>query len=361
MNNRVADGNGPVKFDAQSDSKQYDNDDLAMVRAGPLVNLPFLLRSFDADPAPVFASVGIRLSEFEDPDHKYPYLQASRLLAACVDATGCQHLGLLLGEMAEPSHLGLPGFLVHAAPTVEQALRTLVETLDLHDEGGTAKFDKGDDYSTLNYAVELQGAEALEAINDLSTVMLCKIMGLLCGANWSPNYVRLQRREPADRTPYRRIFRGPVYFNSTVNEVGFNSLCLADRPPTADALLFRHLMQEAEILHDLHRGELMHVLPTVLQRGLLSERFSAPEIADVFGFHERTLHRRLRAAGTSFRQELDQARRKLSEQLLQSTSLAVGDIATALGYADASGFIRAFERWCGSSPAVWRKENFLRE
>ena len=53
--------------------------------------------------------------------------------------------------------------------------------------------------------------------------------------------------------------------------------------------------------------------------------------------------------------------RKLGEQLLANTSLAVGDIATALGYADASGFIRAFERWCGSSPAVWRKENFMRQ
>lgn len=332
-----------------------------MVRVGPLVNLPFLLRSFDVDPAPVFASLGIKLSEFEDPDHKYPYLQASRLLAACVEATGCEYLGLLLGEMAEPSHLGIPGFLVHAAPTVEQALSSLVETLDIHDEGGTAKFDKGDDYSTLNYVIELRGAEAVEAINDLASVMLCKIMRLLCGSNWSPNYVHLQRREPADRAPYRRVFRGPVYFNSTVNEVGFSSLCLADRPPTADALLFRHLMQEADLLHDLHRGELMHALPTVLQRGLLSGRFSAPEIADVFGFHERTLHRRLRAAGTSFRQELDLARRKLSEQLLESTSLAVCDIAIALGYADASGFIRAFERWCGNSPAAWRRENLLNQ
>ena len=350
-----------MEHESQVHSKQHDNESLALVRVGPMVNLPFLLRSFNVEPAPVFASQGISLSEYEDPDHKISYLKASRLLAACTKATGCPHFGLLIGDMAEPSHLGLPGFLVHAAPTVEQALKTLVETLDLHDEGGSASFDKGEEYSTLSYVVELRGAAALETINDLASVILCKIMRLLCGPNWSPNSVRLQRHEPLDRAPFRRIFRGPVYFNSTVNEVSFNSMCLAERPPTADALLFRHLMQEAELLHDLHRGELMHALPTVLQRGLLSGRFSAPEIADVFGFHERTLHRRLRAAGTTFRQELDEARRNLSEQLLANTSLAVGDIATALGYADASGFIRAFERWCGSSPAAWRKENFLRQ
>ena len=243
-----------------------------MVRVGPMVNLPFLLRSFGVDPAPVFASCGFRLSELEDPDHKYPYVQASRLLAACLEETKHPELGLLIGEMAEPSHLGIPGFLVHAAPTVEQALGTLVETLDLHDEGGSAAFEKGDEYSTLSYVVELQGAEALEVINDLASVMLCKIMWLLCGSNWSPNYVRLQRHEPSDRGPYRRIFRCPVYFNSTVNEVSFNSLYLAERPPSADALLFRHLMREAEMLHDLHRGELMHALPSILKRGLLAGR-----------------------------------------------------------------------------------------
>ncbi len=47
----------------------------------------------------------------------------------------------------------------------------------------------------------------------------------------------------------------------------------------------------------------------------------------------------------------------LFKQLLESTSLPVCDIADALGYADSSGFIRAFQRWSGSSPAVWRKRN----
>jgi len=49
----------------------------------------------------------------------------------------------------------------------------------------------------------------------------------------------------------------------------------------------------------------------------------------------------------------------VSEQLLGSTSLPVCDIANALGYADSSGFIRAFQRWSGTSPSSWRKHNNL--
>jgi AraC-like DNA-binding protein len=34
-----------------------------------------------------------------------------------------------------------------------------------------------------------------------------------------------------------------------------------------------------------------------------------------------------------------------------STGLPIANIAQSLGYADSSGFIRAFRRWTGSSPA----------
>lgn len=101
------------------------------------------------------------------------------------------------------------------------------------------------------------------------------------------------------------------------------------------------------------------MLPVVLQRGVLQDQCSASDIADVFGMHERTFHRRLKAAGTSYRRELDSAREALSIQLLETSGLPVYDIATSLGYADSSGFIRAFHRWTGRSPTAWRKQRLL--
>ena len=328
-----------------------------VVRVGPLVNLAALVRDLGCEPEPIFGAAGVSLESYRDPDHKMSFLVSDRLLALCTEATACDHIGLLLGQMAEPSHLGLPGFLAHVAPNVEEALVALVDTLDLHDEGGTVRLHLGAEFSSLSYSVHLDGVTALAQINDLCAVMMCKIMSLLCGPEWKPLSVRLGRNEPEDRTPYRRFFRSSVFFDSTECEVAFGNHCLKKEPPSADRLLFQHLEQEAKGLHDLQHGQLADVLPAVLRRGLLAGKFSVSDIADALGLHERTLHRRLKAANTNFRHELDTVRRTLSEQLLAHTGMAISDVATMLGYADASGFIRAFERWSGISPNAWRKQN----
>jgi len=328
-------------------------------RVGPLVNLASLLQSLGADPLAVFGKSGFHPDEFTDPDHRMPFIRSSQLLADCVEATACEHLGLLLGQLATPSHMGIVGFLLRAAPTVKTALQAVVENIDLHDEGGTATLEIEAEYSTFGYAIQLPRVVAAEAIYDLAATMLYKIMRTLCGEDWTAATLSLQRREPLDPSVYRRFFQTTLFFNSTECAIRFPSHFLKKKPPAADELLYRYLEQEASELHALQHHELIDELPSALTRGLMTEKFAARHIASAFGMHERTLHRRLRAAGTSFRQELDRARHSVSEQLLGSTSLPVCDIANALGYADSSGFIRAFQRWSGTSPSSWRKHNNL--
>ena len=125
-------------------------------------------------------------------------------------------------------------------------------------------------------------------------------------------------------------------------------------PQGHDDLLHQHLAEEANALHENQNHNLMDALPACLYKALMAGQFSSEEVAARLGMHERTLHRRLKEAGTSFRYQLDKARFALGRQLLGSTSLPVCDIAATLGYSDSSGFIRAFQRWCGTSPAAWR-------
>lgn len=70
--------------------------------------------------------------------------------------------------------------------------------------------------------------------------------------------------------------------------------------------------------------------------------------------HGRTLHRRLAASGTNFRALVDECRYEIARQMLDDTDCDVSHVAYMLDYADTSAFARAFRRWSGTTPSLWR-------
>ena len=324
------------------------------VRIGPLVSIPAILRSLGCEPEPIITRSGFKLEQFADPDVRIPYITASKLLARCVAATGCEHFGLLIGNRADPSHLGIAGYLVRCAPDVGAALRCLVKYLDLHDQGGVPTLTALGDRTMLGYAIHLPGVAATDQIYDLSLANACNIMRALCGTDWNPTEVFMMRRPPRDLTHYKRHFHAPLRFNADENVIVFPSRWLSHQLPTADPLLQHHLEMEADELHARLEDDLTGTLRCLLRQCLMSRQCTAANIASQLGMHERTLSRRLQAEGTSFRHEHEQVRYTVSQQLLSGTTATLAEIATSLGYADASAFSRAFKQWSDITPAQWR-------
>jgi AraC-like DNA-binding protein len=70
----------------------------------------------------------------------------------------------------------------------------------------------------------------------------------------------------------------------------------------------------------------------------------------------RTLNRALAAEGTSYRAILDQLRHELACRYLADSRLSIGEIGFLLGFSEISAFYRAFKRWTGQTPAVFRAQ-----
>jgi len=92
----------------------------------------------------------------------------------------------------------------------------------------------------------------------------------------------------------------------------------------------------------------------LLRTMVISPECSVSVAADRIGVHHRTLNRKLAAAGTTFHQEREEARREVACQLLENTRMAATEISEILDYADPATFSRAFQRWTGSTPIRWR-------
>jgi AraC-like DNA-binding protein len=334
------------------ESRHKSNDGL--LRVGPLMAIPALLREFGHEPKDILATAGLKLSQFSDPDVEISYLALGKLLAQCVTTTGCEHFGLLVGERAVPSSLGVAGFMLQNAPDVASALRDFVQHIDLYDHGGTAVLQIQSQVARISYAVFIPEIEAAEQIYDAALGIGCNVMRSLCGDSWNPSEVLLPRTVPADIKPFRRFFRAPLRFNAEQAAMAFPASLLKQKVRGADDFLHLHLEREAARLHETRETNIVDELRVLLRKSILAGRCTVDDIAGRLCLHERTLNRRLHEQGTSFRREYENIRFELAQQLLVGTSMPIMKISTALNYCDASAFNHAFKRWTGETPARWR-------
>jgi AraC-like DNA-binding protein len=326
------------------------------VRIAPLVPLPAVLHELGYDPATVLGAAGFDLAHFSDPDLPVPYRAVGGLLAHCVRATGCTHLGLLLGMRGGPHTVGVAGHLMTHAPDVGLALVDLVRYLDLHDRGGTVSLDTEGEVCALRYAIIEPEIEASDQIHDLAMALACKMMRELCGSAWTPAAVELPRQRPADAEAWRRYFRAPVVFDSGGAALHFARRWLAAPVPGAEPTLHGFLQRHADSVHGEGAAGVVFEVRRVVRRCIAEGGGHAAQVAPLLGVHPRTLDRRLAVAGTTFRQVREEVLQTMAVQLLGTTTMPVAAVAAALGYADATAFIRAFRRWTGGTPAQWRRQ-----
>ena len=69
----------------------------------------------------------------------------------------------------------------------------------------------------------------------------------------------------------------------------------------------------------------------------------------------RTLQRRLSDMDTTFSAVIDTAQMRWAVQLLERDDYSLAEIAHQLGYTDQANFTRAFRRWTGLPPGVYRR------
>jgi AraC-like DNA-binding protein len=326
----------------------------ATLQIGAIWAIPEILRDLGADPADVCAEAGIDIALFDDPNNLISFRAASRLFRVGTERTGCSHFGLLQGQKYGLKFLGFVGLLVKYSPDVGSALRSLVRYLHLHIRGAVTKLEVVGKTAMFSYEIYQADAEATDQIKDAAVATMYNIMRDLCGPHWDLVEVRLSHRKPADVAPFRRFFQAPLLFDADENALVFFADTLRRPLPEVDPALRRLLTAQIEALEQRYSDQFPEQVRSVLHTALLTDHARADQVASIFSMHSRTLHRRLTAAGTSFRELLEESRYAIARQMLADTNADVSRVANVLNYADSSAFTRAFRRWSGTTPAQWR-------
>jgi AraC-like DNA-binding protein len=155
---------------------------------------------------------------------------------------------------------------------------------------------------------------------------------------------------------YRRHFGCEVRFGQNEDGVLFGHADMAAPVIDPDAKAFEQIAQFIDSAFPRHRPPLHAEVRGVIMRFLGSEHCGNDEVAAELNLHPRTLHRRLRAEGTSFQKIKDEVRRDVMLYYLRQTRLDFTRISERLGFSEQSVLTRSCHRWFAASPTKVRLE-----
>ncbi|WP_407943185.1 AraC family transcriptional regulator, partial [Methylobacterium oxalidis] len=286
-----------------------------------------------------------------------PFTAAGRLIALSAERTRCPHLGLLVGQQTSLASLGLLGGLLRNCASVGEALRALEAHACVRDRGAVVGLGVHDDIAVLSYAPHEPEAEGATLHLERALATLTTLLRGLCGPDWAPLEVLLPRSAPHDTAPYTGFFRGPVRFDQEAAALVLPAALLQQPIAGADPALRQRVEDRIRRLEADQTSTLTDKLREYLQTAVTRQRCKAERVARLKLVNRRTLSRRLRAEGTSFKQLANEAQFRVAKQLLADTSMNLGQISAALDFSEPAAFTHAFRRWSGTTPSAWRQAN----
>jgi AraC-like DNA-binding protein len=312
------------------------------------------------EPANFLAQVGIDAAETARGGFQASYRQTAELLELTAAELGCPDLGMkLASRQCSVPTFGPLGEAVRHARSFGEALQVITQHSYAHSLAAGIRVQQANSGRgvTLCHDILVEGLSTKQQLVEfvLLTHQLWAIR--LTGGLVRGRRIHIRHHPVSPLRTYRRYFGCEVRFGASVNGLVYYDRDL-DRPTVAadqqalqSALtkIVAQFPQHEPPLSVLTRGAILHVLGTSL--------CTTETIARALNLHPRTLHRRLREEGASFRKILDEVRRDSLDYYLRHTSLELSDISERLGFSEQSVLTRFCRRWFAQTPSHVRSRS----
>lgn len=202
-------------------------------------------------------------------------------------------------------------------------------------------------------------ADARRFADETLLVMLHGLTCWLAGARVPVSRLEMAHARPAHAEEYRRMFSPDLRFEAPRTVLAFDARVLAQRVAVDAAALKAFLRDAPQSVFLKQVADAHAAFGERLRRRLRRAGTHWPTLEAVAGelrISPATLRRRLAAEGSGWRQLKDELRHERAQALLAEGRLSVAEIASRLGYEEASAFHRAFRQKAGVTPAAWRRE-----
>jgi AraC-like DNA-binding protein len=306
------------------------------------------------DPDDLCTRCGFHISDLADRDRQIPYAWLLALARAVEPRVSEAKLELEVARYAVVEQFGYLGLTVKHAATPLEALQTLVRHARLFDSQLLLQ----------HVALECDG-DAVQVVFPigrsharcwLETVLAggVAILRAIGGEAVRPREVRLPLGATRLDPRVAEYLGALVTFDGTDCRVVFDRSELERPSVHADEAAAKFFGAQVEKLVDqLDQPFVVLVSRAIavqLTRGDLSQRRIGRHLA----LSPRSLQRKLHQHGLKYTTLVEDTRKAVAARLLMDPARSISDVASELGYRDASSFTRVFKRWTGLNPRCYR-------
>ena len=315
------------------------------------------LEARGVDPEPILRAAELSRAALAQSEARLPFLAIRALWESAADAAGDPSFGVHVAEALPIGALDVLDYVISAEATAGASLSRLMRYVRLVHGLADLRLVVEPPHATISGGVPGHPAPQFD---EFALTLLLVRSRQATGVAWKPERMAFQHERTHDEGELARVFGCPLEFGAREVELRFAASVL-DLPhlhPNSTLLAVVTRYADAALESVPAGGDLVARASSAIARRMSTELPTLPGTAAAMGLPERTLQRRLAAAGVSHSALVDDVRRGLALKHLVDARLSIGEVAFLLHFADATVFDRAFKRWTGETPARYRSRLF---
>ena len=191
----------------------------------------------------------------------------------------------------------------------------------------------------------------------LDMISTAIIFTSILGEAYAPTLIALPFSAPPDWSSTEWPLPFPIQFDAEFAQV-ISPLKIEQAIPTqANSLARRSYEAIAQKLAAMLSEGINHTERVSRWLWAYTPPLSRSDIATQLAMSERSLARKLKNEGTSYKALYNHVQTERAKNLLRNETLSIAEIADRLGYSEPAVFTRAFTTQTDTAPLQWRKRN----
>lgn len=294
-------------------------------------------------------------------DQSLPFEKVIDLFELIISQTGDRTFGLRVGRHILPGSLNALGYALMSSKNLYEAL--LLQKSFGGAISNCAKLGINIEESLVNvsFTIAQYPPETVRSIHDMFLSMFWNYANWITRSNGQLAQVCFRHAQPDYTDAYVETFGVLPLFEQQACRLVFDKKYLDDPLYQSDESLNSLMLERTKLLLQKAKSSASLYAAVAYQvRKLMPEqKATLTLVAERLNLSERSLSRKLKEEGYSFKAVLMSVRESLALEYLRDRDLSVTDISSKLGYRDYSSFSHAFRSWTGRSPSEFRESQSI--